>query len=157
MLWQDTTPAHFAGQRSTVFESKTAKRTFNKNGKTSSHRPRNNPGRGRDGRSCDGNPACRTRLPKGGQSKEIVSIDPVEVRHLLDKLPTPSKPIAWLAMLTGLRIGELLALRWRVLTSSAEGYGYAKRSMKATSAPRRRSEAIEGYTLPQGSKDHFRA
>lgn len=68
-----------------------------------------------------GNPARRTRLPKGGQSKEIASIDPVEVRHLLDKLPNPSKPIAWLAMLTGLRIGELLALRWQDIDLIGKG------------------------------------
>jgi integrase len=68
-----------------------------------------------------GNPARRTRLPRGGQSKEIASIDPVEVRDLLDKLPNPSKPIAWLAVLTGLRIGELLALRWRDIDLVGKG------------------------------------
>ena len=39
----------------------------------------------------------------------------------LDKLPTPSKPIAWLAVLTGLRIGELLALRWRDIDLVGKG------------------------------------
>jgi integrase len=36
----------------------------------------------------------------------------------LDKLPTPSKPIAWLAVLTGLRIG---ALRWRDIDLVGKG------------------------------------
>ena len=34
-------------------------------------------------------------------------------RELLDALPESSHSLAWLLVLTGLRIGELLALRWR--------------------------------------------
>jgi integrase len=32
---------------------------------------------------------------------------------LLEKLPEPSKSLVWLLVLTGLRVGELLALRWQ--------------------------------------------
>jgi integrase len=71
-----------------------------------------------------GNPARRTRLPRGGQSREVASIDPVEVRQLLDKLPNPSKPIAWLAVLTGLRIGDI-SLRWRDIDLVGKGLVFA--------------------------------
>ena len=36
-----------------------------------------------------------------------------KLRSLLEKLPEPSKSLVWLLLLTGLRIGELLALRWQ--------------------------------------------
>jgi len=35
------------------------------------------------------------------------------VKELLEKLPQPSRSIAALLARTGLRIGELLALRWQ--------------------------------------------
>ena len=38
---------------------------------------------------------------------------PELIRKLLDKLAEPSRSLAWLLVLTGLSIGELLALRWR--------------------------------------------
>ena len=34
-------------------------------------------------------------------------------RDLLDALPEPSRSLAWLLALTGLRLGELLAMRWQ--------------------------------------------
>ena len=40
-------------------------------------------------------------------------IEPEKTRLSLDALPEPSCSIAWVSVLTGLRIGEVLALRWR--------------------------------------------
>ena len=59
------------------------------------------------------NPVLKTRLPKRGLVKERATIDPESVIALIEKLPEPSRSIASLLTMTGLRIGELLALRWQ--------------------------------------------
>jgi len=59
------------------------------------------------------NPVHKTRLPRRGPISEKASIAPEKLLELLDALPEPSQSLAWLLALTGLRIGELLALRWR--------------------------------------------
>jgi integrase len=43
---------------------------------------------------------------------EKQSVCPEDIRALLDEVPEPSRSIGWLIVLTGLRIGEVLALRW---------------------------------------------
>jgi integrase len=54
----------------------------------------------------------KTRLPRRIHSEEppLVSLD--DLKSLLNELPEPSRSIAALIVLTGLRIGEMLALRW---------------------------------------------
>jgi len=59
------------------------------------------------------NPVRKTRLPRRGLVKEKVSIAPEKIRELLEALPEPSRSLARLLVFTGLRIGELLALRRR--------------------------------------------
>ena len=59
------------------------------------------------------NPVRKTRFPRRGPVKQRATIAPEKIRELLDALPEPSRSLAWLLVLTGLRIGELLALRWR--------------------------------------------
>jgi len=59
------------------------------------------------------NPVRKTRLPRRGPRKEKAIIAPEKIRELLDALPEPSQSLARLLVFTGLRIGELLALRWR--------------------------------------------
>ena len=59
------------------------------------------------------NPVRKTRFPRRGPVKQIAAIAPEKIRELLDALPEPSRSLAQLLVLTGLRIGELLALRWR--------------------------------------------
>ena len=46
---------------------------------------------------------------------QIGAVDPYseQIKQLLTALPEPSKSVATLLVLTGLRIGELLALRWK--------------------------------------------
>jgi integrase len=59
------------------------------------------------------NPVRKTRFPRRGPVKQRAVIAPEKIRELLDALPEPSRSLAWLLVLTGLRIGELLALRWQ--------------------------------------------
>src|SRR6185437_11339809 len=59
------------------------------------------------------NPVRKTRLPRRGPVEESVPISPDNLRTLLEKLAEPSRSIAALLAMTGLRIGELLALRWQ--------------------------------------------
>jgi integrase len=61
----------------------------------------------------DDNPVRKTRLPRRGPRPEKPMPSPEQLRLLLEKLPEPSNSLAWLLVLTGLRIGELLALRWQ--------------------------------------------
>jgi integrase len=59
------------------------------------------------------NPVRKTRFPRRGPMKQRADIAPKKIRELLDALPEPSRSLAWLLVLTGLRIGELLAVRWK--------------------------------------------
>jgi integrase len=59
------------------------------------------------------NPVRRTRLPRRGPVQEKDPIDTEMVKELIAKLAEPSRSIAALLATTGLRIGELLALRWQ--------------------------------------------
>jgi integrase len=59
------------------------------------------------------NPVRKTRLPRRGPRPEKQVLSPEQLQSLLEKLPEPSKSLVWLLLLTGLRIGELLALRWQ--------------------------------------------
>ncbi|MFY9561303.1 MAG: tyrosine-type recombinase/integrase [Terriglobales bacterium] len=59
------------------------------------------------------NPIRKTRFPRRGPAKQRAVIAPEKIRDLLDALPEPSRSLGWLLVLTGLRIGELLALRWQ--------------------------------------------
>jgi integrase len=59
------------------------------------------------------NPVRKTRLPRRGPRPERLVLSPEHLLSLLEALPEPSRSLVWLLVLTGLRVGELLALRWR--------------------------------------------
>jgi len=59
------------------------------------------------------NPVRRTKLPRRGPVDKKSPIEMEAVKELIDKLAEPSRSIAALLARTGLRIGELLALRWQ--------------------------------------------
>ena len=59
------------------------------------------------------NAVRKTKLPRRGPRPERKILTPEQLRSLLGALPEPSCSLVWLLVLTGLRIGELLALRWR--------------------------------------------
>ena len=61
----------------------------------------------------DDNPVRKTRLPRRGPRPEKQMPSPEQLRLLLEKLAEPTNSLAWLLVLTGLRIGEVLALRWQ--------------------------------------------
>jgi integrase len=58
------------------------------------------------------NPVRKTRMPRRPRC-ERPTIALESVSQLLQTLAEPSRSLAWLLVLTGLRVGELLALRWQ--------------------------------------------
>jgi integrase len=59
------------------------------------------------------NPVRKTRLPRRDCNSELPLVTPQQVKRLTIALMEPAKSVALLLALTGLRIGELLALRWK--------------------------------------------
>ncbi len=58
------------------------------------------------------NVAQKTKLPRRQHGPERAVLTPVQVRNLAAALDEPARSITLLLALTGLRVGELLALRW---------------------------------------------
>jgi integrase len=58
------------------------------------------------------NVAQKTKLPRRQHGAERAVLTPVQVRSLAAGLNEPARSITLLLVLTGLRLGELLALRW---------------------------------------------
>src|SRR6266404_363762 len=61
----------------------------------------------------DKNPAHGIRIRTPGSRIEHRFYTPAQVRQLLPELPAPCRTVVQFAVLTGLRIGEILALRWK--------------------------------------------
>jgi integrase len=61
------------------------------------------------------NTARGIRLGDRAPAKERAYLLPEQLSPLLNSLPEPCRTLAVITVLTGLRIGELLALRWKHL------------------------------------------
>jgi integrase len=58
------------------------------------------------------NVAQKTKLPRRQYRPERTVLNPVQVKNLAAALHEPARSITLLLVLTGLRVGELVALRW---------------------------------------------
>lgn len=65
------------------------------------------------GHFCGENPALGVELPERRASKKKQVLMPDQVIRLLATLREPVRTMVWIAVLTGLRVGEILALRWQ--------------------------------------------
>ena len=65
------------------------------------------------------NPAQKTKLPRRQHGRERAVLTPVQVRDIALALHHPARSVTLLLVLTGLRVGELLALRWRSIDLKA--------------------------------------
>jgi integrase len=66
------------------------------------------------------NPVRKARLPRPEYRSERQILTPEQIKQLLAALPEPRKSVATLLALTGLRMGELLALRRRSIDLAAK-------------------------------------
>jgi len=58
------------------------------------------------------NPALKTKLPRRVYTQPRCVLAPEQVRKLVAELGEPARSVTLVLALTGLRVGELLALRW---------------------------------------------
>src|SRR6202035_86931 len=65
-------------------------------------------------RGCiEKNPAHGIRIREGDTKKEWRFYSPAQIRMLLAVLTEPCRTVVSIAVLTGMRIGEILGLRWK--------------------------------------------
>lgn len=60
----------------------------------------------------ESNPAHGIQTGDRVSSKRRMSLEPAQIQTLLTRLPEPCRTIVLTAVLTGMRIGEILALKW---------------------------------------------
>lgn len=58
------------------------------------------------------NPTRGCHVARQALAKQRIYLDAQQVQRLCNQLPEPSRSVVLVAVLTGLRIGEILALRW---------------------------------------------
>jgi integrase len=83
------------------------------------------------------NPAQGTQVPALTVTRERLTLKPEQVRALLDKLEDPYKTMVLLAVLSGLRRGEILGLRWKCVDLVENSIRVAESNYEArVSAPK---------------------
>jgi integrase len=102
------------------------------------------------------NPVRKTRFPRRGPAKERAVIAPEKIRELLMALPDPSSSLAHLLVFTGLRIGELLALRWRDVDLERRGLRVTQSVYEGHSMNPRVNAASGRFPWGQGPSRFFR-
>jgi integrase len=95
------------------------------------------------------NPVRKTRLPRREYKSERPSLAPVQVWRLISALQEPARSVAMLLVLTGLRIGELLALRWKSVDLSAQTLRVTATVYEGHSTLQKRSEVPARFHLVQ--------
>ncbi|MGC1107575.1 MAG: site-specific integrase [Candidatus Acidiferrales bacterium] len=89
------------------------------------------------------NPADEVQLPALCDVREKIVLTPEQMRRLLDELPEPHRTMALVAVLSGLRRGELFGLRWKSVDFSegsilvCESNYHGQQSQPKTRASRR--------------------
>lgn len=89
------------------------------------------------------NPADKIQLPALCDVREKIALTPEQMRRLLGELPEPHRTMALVAVLSGLRRGELFGLRWKSVDFSAssilvcESNYHGQQSQPKTRASRR--------------------
>jgi integrase len=59
------------------------------------------------------NPVAGVELPEKIAVREKHILTPEQISRLMEALPEPARTMVWLALLTGLRVGEVLGLPWK--------------------------------------------
>ena len=87
------------------------------------------------------NPAFGVELPEKRQVREKRVLMPEQVARLLAVLREPIRTMVLLAVLTGLRVGEILALRWQDVDLNGGELRVVQAVYRAASVLRRQREA----------------
>jgi len=96
------------------------------------------------------NPVRGVKMPQRTLKRPHRLLTAEEVRRLVAASNEPLRTIIILATITGLRIGEILALRWGELTCFAGHCAWQRTATKDTSAHRKHEQAdVKFHWLPR--------
>jgi len=83
------------------------------------------------------NPADKVQLPALCDVREKVVLTPGQVSRLLAELPEPHRTMALVAVLSGLRRGELFGLRWKSVDLGGAQFSFANRITRGSNRSRK--------------------
>jgi integrase len=87
------------------------------------------------------NPVRGVKMPERTLKRPHKFLTAEEVRQLVSISKEPTRTVILLAVMTGLRIGEILAFRWGRVDLLEERYSWPRPATKGTSVHRRRGRA----------------
>jgi integrase len=94
------------------------------------------------------NPARGVRFPPQAPRPEPQVLTAYDLKRLLERLEEPYKTMVALCSLTGVRIGELLALRWQVVDFQARTLRIAESVFQGNFQPPKSEKSVR--TIPLG-------